>query len=362
MRSSFASMRDIVTKIKGFSLNSSGLFKPTAVAVDVGTATTRFGIDEKGIVLREPTFVGKNTRTGDLLFYGAEAKDIFGKSPEYINVIKPFENSIISDFDATVALLDSLLKKSVYPYYRSVLVKKGLAAYAAVPTSSTEVEQRALQEALIKAGFQHAFLVERPLAAAFGADLSIFSNQPVFVIDLGAGSVEIAIITMGGIVCSKVLKLGGDHMDKLIYNYLHLKYGLIIGEPTAEALKNALFSLGDSKEIMPVRGKSLENGLPKSVRVTATDIREALATCINQITDGIKELIETIPPEIIDGLIKSGVMLTGSMAHIPGIDRYITNEIKLPVMRAKKPEDATINGLMRLLHEPSNLNRIIISR
>lgn len=357
-------MKDIVSKLKSIKIGSSsilsGLFKPTAVAVDIGTSTTRFGIEGKGIVLREPTFIGKNTRTGQVLFFGAEAKDIYGKAPEYIQIIKPFEHSIISDFDASVLLISELLKKSVYPYYRSMLIKKGLAAYSTVPTSSTEVEQRALQEALIKAGFQHAFLIDRPIAAAYGADVHIFSNQPVFIIDFGAGSVEMAVIIMGGIVCAKVLKLGGDHMDKLIYNYLHLKYGLIIGEQTAETLKNKLFSLADAKEVFPVRGKSLENGLPKSVRVTSSDIREALAVCTNQIVDGIKELIETIPPEIIDGLVKSGVILTGNMAHVPGIDRYITNEIKLPVIVAKKPEDATIQGIMKFIQEPDNLSRVII--
>jgi len=353
-------MKNIVSKLSQINFNVGTFFKPTAVAVDMGTSMTRFGIEEKGIVLREPTFVGNNSRTGQMMFFGNDAKDIFGKSPDYIKIIKPFENSIISDFDATVALISDLLKKSVYPYYRSSFIKKGLAAYAVVPTNSTEVEQRALQEALIKAGFQHAYLVERPIAAAYGADVQVFSNQPTFIMDFGAGSVELAVITMGGIVCSKVLKLGGDYMDKLIYNYLHLKYGLIVGELTAENLKIKLFSLTDSKEVFPVRGKSLENGLPKSVRVTASDIREALATTVNQIIDGIKELIETIPPEIVDGLIKSGLILTGHMALTPGLDKYISNEIKLPVIRARKPEDATVQGLMKLIEDPESLKRVII--
>ncbi|KXK10530.1 MAG: Rod shape-determining protein MreB [Microgenomates bacterium OLB23] len=353
-------MKSIVTKLKQLNLTTGLFLKPTAVAVDIGTAMTRFGLDEKGIVLREPTFVGKNTRTGQILFFGNEAKDIYGKSPEYVSIIKPFENSIISDFDATVALISELLKKSIYPYYRSHLIKKGLAAYATVPTNSTEVEQRALQEALIKAGFQHAYLLEKPIASAYGADVPIFFYQPAFVMDFGAGTVELAVITMGGIVASKVLKLGGDYMDKLIYNYLHLKYGLVVGEQTAENLKNKLFALTDSKEVFPVRGKSLENGLPKSVRVTASDIREALAVCVNQIVDGIKELIETIPPEIIDGLIKSGIVLTGKMAHTPGLDKYISNEVKLPVIKARKPEDATILGIMKLVSEPESLKRVII--
>jgi rod shape-determining protein MreB and related proteins len=333
----------------------------TKVGLDIGTAFTRIAIHEKGIVLREPTFVGHNVRTGQALFLGEEAKQIYGKAPEFIKIIKPFENSIISDFDATVSLVQAFLKKAVYPYYHASFIRKGLAAYAPVPTSSTEVEQKALQEALIKAGFQEAYLVDKPVVTAIGAGYDVFSNKPVFVIDLGAGSVEMAIIIMGGIVSSRVLKIGGDHMDKLIYNYLHLKYGLIVGEQTAELLKNDLYALNDSKEVKAVRGKSLENGLPKSVRVSAADIREALSVPLNRIIDGIKELIESAPPEIIDGMIRSGAVLTGSLAKVPDIDQFIMREVKMPVVVAKDPEDATIRGIASLFNDPEHMKRVIIN-
>lgn len=332
-------------------LKMPSMSSATKVGIDIGTSMTRIAIDEKGIVLREPTFVGHNVRTGQALFLGDEAKQIYGKAPEFIKVIKPIEHSIISDFDATVALVQEFLKKSVYPYYHASFVRKGLSAYTAVPTSSTEVEQKALHEALIKAGFNSAHLIERPLAAAIGAQLDVFTNKPTFVIDMGAGSVEIAIIIMGGIVSSRVLKTGGDHMDKLIYNYLHLKYGLIIGEQTAETLKNELYSLNDKKGVKAIRGKSLENGLPKSVRVTSADIREALAVPLNHIIDAIKELIETSPPEIIDGMIKSGAVLTGHLAKVPNLDQFIMNEVKMPVSTAKNPEDATIQGIYTLFRK-----------
>jgi rod shape-determining protein MreB len=331
------------------------------VAIDIGTATTRIAIEEKGIVLREPTCVGHNVRTGQALFLGDEAKQIYGKAPEFIKVIKPFEHSIISDFDATVSLVQAFLKKAVYPYYHASFIRKGLAAYAPVPTSSTEVEQKALQEALIKAGFQQACLVEKPVVTAIGAGYDVFTNKPVFVIDIGAGSVEIALIIMGGIVNSRVLKIGGDHMDKLIYNYLHLKYGLIIGEQTSEQLKNELYSLVDSKAVKAVRGKSLENGLPKSARVTSSDIREALSVPLNRIIDGIKELIESSPPEIIDGMIRSGAVLTGTIAQVPGIEQFIMKEVKMPVTVAKNPEDATVRGIYSLFSDPEHLKRVVIN-
>ena len=351
-------MIPIVAKIKH---QAQSLLQRTRIGVDVGTSMTRIAINNKGIVLREPTFAGQNSRTGEYIFYGTEAKDIYGKAPGFIQVIKPFNHSIISDFDATVYLMQQFLKKAVYPYYQSSFIKRGLEGYSVVPTNATEVEQKALQEALIKAGFHAVSLIEKPIAAAYGAGHNIFTNKPVFVVDFGAGIVEAAIMTMGGIVSSKVMKLGGDHMDKLIYNYLHLKYGLIIGEQTAEHLKVSLFNLAGKKDVLPVRGKSLENGLPKSVRVTSDDVQEALAVAMNQIIDGIKELIETVPPEIIDGLIKSGVVFTGEFAKTPGIDRFISNEIKIPVTIAANPEDATIHGLQKLIKEDDRLRRVVIA-
>lgn len=332
----------------------------TRVALDIGTSATRIGIDQKGIVLREATYVGHNQRTGEALFLGEEAKNIFGKAPEYIKIIKPFENSIISDFDASVSLIHALLKKSVFPYTHTSLIRRALIGYAPVPTSSTEVEQKALQEALIKAGFHKAYLVDRPVVTAIGAGYDVFSSKPVFIVDMGAGSVEMAIILMGGIVHSRVLKIGGDHMDKLIYNYLHLKYGLIIGDLTAEQLKIELYALDDAKAFKAIRGKSLENGLPKSVRVTTADIREALSVPLNRIIDSMKELIETAPPEIIDGLIRSGAVLTGGLAQVPGIDQHIMKEVKMPVVVAKEPLDATVRGIMTLFDQEDRLKRVVL--
>lgn len=331
------------------------------IALDLGTSNTRIGIYEKGVVLREPTYIGLNTKTNEYLFYGQEAKEISGKAPNFINVIKPIQNSIISDFDASVLLVKYFLEKSVYPFYfKKSFLKSKLTAYTVIPTSSTEVEQKAVQESLIKAGLSEVFLIEKPIAAALGAKLSPFSNQPIFIVDTGGGLIEIAVIIMGGIVACKTLKNAGEHMDKLIYNYINLKYGVIIGEQTAENLKINLFNLVENERIVAIRGKSLENSLPKSIRVKSSDIKEALANNINQIIDAVAELIESIPPEIIDGIIKNGITLTGNLAQIAGIDKFITNDLKIPVFIPENPQDAVVTGILKLIGNREQLQKVLI--
>ena len=333
------------------------------IAVDLGTSLTRIAIPEKGIVLREPTYIGINTKTSEYIFFGQEAKEIYGKAPQFVDIIKPVEHSIISDFDSGAALMLRYFRASVYPYFfKSKLLKTKLTAYAAISSSATEVEQRATEELLNKAGAQTVFLIEKTVAASLGAGLSVFANKPVFIIDMGAGLIEMAIIIMGGIVVTKSMKLGGDHMDRLIANYLHLKYGIITGVSTCEKLKNTTYSLASDKSVMTVRGKSLENGLPKSVRVNSQDLKEALASNLNQIIDGIKELLEMVPPETIDGIIKDGIVLTGQLASIGGIDKFIMQDVKIPVAVAENPQDATIQGILKLISNKEKAKKIMIKQ
>lgn len=348
---------DILSKIKGAV---SSFFGSLEVGLDLGTSNTRMAIKDKGVVLRQPTYLAINKKTKQFLFFGSEAKKIYGKTPGFIEVQRPIENGTISDFDATVAFLTHFTKKSVHPFFLNKKLHSKLIAYTTVPASSTEVEQRAIQESFLKADFDKSFILEKPLATAVGAKLNIFSNQPVFIVDMGGGLVEMAVIVMGGIVAHKTTKMAGDYMDKSIYNYLHLKYGLIIGEQTAENLKLNLFTLKDENKVLTIRGKSLENGLPKSVRVKSTDIREALATNLNHLIDMIKELMETIPPEIIAGVVKNGLVLSGGLANIAGIDKFIINDIKIPVRKADQPDDVTINGVLRLIENKQWLDRVLI--
>lgn len=331
------------------------------VAIDLGTSNTRIAINGKGIVLREPTFVGFDTKNNNYLFFGSEAKEIQGKAPDYIKIIKPIENGIIADFDANVALMLYFLKKAVYPFNSNKrFFKQKLIGYTTVPSSSTEVEQKALKESLLKSGFGEVYLIEKPLATAVGSNYPIFSHKPVFIVDLGGGIIEIAIITLGGIVIQKINKLAGEYLDKLIYNYLHLKYGVIMGEHTAENLKIHLFNFIDEDKILTVRGKSLENRLPKSIRAKSNDIKEALIGHFNQIVDMIKEVLEATPPEIIDEIIKYGVVLTGGLANIKGIDRFFIRELKIPVIIQELPQESTIKGLLKLMNDKEKLKRILI--
>lgn len=346
---------------KAFEKNANALLTANSIAVDFGTSMTRIAIHGKGVVLREPTFIGLNTRTNEYIFFGNEAEEIYGKAPTFISIIHPVEYAIISDFDSSVKLLSRFFEKAVHPFFfRNKLFKSKFAAYTTVPSSATEVEQRAIEEALIKAGAGSVHILEKSIATGYGADLPVFSNDPAFIIDLGAGLVEMAIVTTGGIIASKSLRLGGLAMDTVVKNYIHLKYGMIIGETTAQKLKNTLMSFDDDKKVLTVRGKSLENGLPRSVRVATVDIREALIASFNTIVDGIKDMLETVAPEVVDGIVKNGITLAGGLANVPGIDKYIMQDVKIPVNIPDSPQDATIHGVLKLLGNKERLERVII--
>lgn len=326
---------------------------------DLGTANTRIAVKEKGIVLREPTYLGYNTRTKDYIFFGSEAKTIVGKTPDFIKIIRPVVNGILSDFDAEVALTAKFIEKAVSPYYaQNRFIKPTLTALASIPPIATEIEQKAVEEALNKAGCSTVYLIENPLATAAGCGFGIFSHHPYFIIDLGAGLIELSIISGGGIVAHKSLKNGGEHMNKLIGNYMYLKHGVILGERTSEELKVELLNFGSEDKTMTVRGKSLETGLPKSVRIKSSDIKEALLSNFNQIIDAAKELIELSPPEIADEVFNNGITITGHLAGIQGIDSFFSEELKVEVYLAEHYADATIYGLMYLDRQPDNLYKL----
>lgn len=338
-------------------------FHPLVISVDVGTSNTRIGIVQKGTVLNEPTYVGYNANTHEYLFFGSEAKQILGKTPEFVKISRPVVNGVISDFDAEVALIKTFLDKAVNPYLSSHrIVKPNLIAITAAPYIATEIEEKALSEMLAKIGFSASYLIEKPLATAFGAGIDIFSHKPHLVADLGGGLIELSIITGGGIVVEKTLKNAGDNMNQLIAHYCYLKYGIVLGEATCEELKMNLLTFNDEKETMIVRGKSLENGLPKSVRISSGDIKEALLNNFIQIIDAMKELIEISPPEIVDDIYTTGIYLTGGLAKIKGIDTYISSELKIETALIAKPSDCTINGLTKIGAEEKYMNTLIHSK
>ncbi|MDO8611076.1 MAG: rod shape-determining protein [bacterium] len=332
----------------------------TEIFFDLGTSKTKIGIKDKGVVLNEPTYLGYNTKNKEYIFFGKEAKSIVGKTPDFLKIIRPVVSGVISDFDAEVALLQKFLQQSVDLYFSNSFIKPAIQAIAIVPPIATEIEQKAVEEALLKIGVSSVLLIEKPLATTAGCGLSVFSHNPNLIIDMGGGIIEISIVSSGGIIAQKTLKTAGDHMNKLIYNYTYLKYGIILGEATCETLKIELLNFSNEEKISAIRGKSLENGLPKSVRIKTEDVKEALLTTFNQITDSVKELIESSPPEILDELLGKGVILTGGLSQIKGIDRFFANEIKIDAYCVENPQNTTINGLIKLSQNFDQLSKLAV--
>lgn len=319
------------------------------VYFDLGTSYTRIAIKDKGIVLREPTFIGLNIKDKEYVFFGQEARAIMGKVPQFIKIEKPIVNGIISDFDAESVLLQNYLQKSIAPYISNyIFLKPGFEAGVAVPVSATEIEQKAVEEIMYKIGASKVLLFEKAIATATGCGLNVFIHKPVFIIDMGGGLIEISVISGGGIVTQKTLKNAGDHMNKLIYNYIYLKHGIILGDATCENVKIKLLNFVGREDALTVRGKSLETGLPKSVRVKSSDIKEALLSNINQVVDAIKEVVELSPPEVVDELYERGITLTGGLANTDGIDTFFSEELNIRVHIAENKDTSTISGLLKI--------------
>ncbi|PIY72573.1 hypothetical protein COY87_00220 [Candidatus Roizmanbacteria bacterium CG_4_10_14_0_8_um_filter_33_9] len=324
-------------------------FNSIRLYIDLGTSNLRVAIKDKGIVLKEPTYLAYNTQTKEYIFFGNEAKDILGKTPDFLKTIRPMNNGIVSDFDAEVAISKESIEKATEPYLKPFLfLKPPLTAITACPLTATEIEQKAVEEVILKTGCSTVHLIEKPLATASGCGLNIFTHKPVLIIDMGGGIIEISIISGGGIVGNKTLRNAGEYMDKVIANYVYLKHGVQLGETTSEKLKTDVFKFSGEDKLMLVRGKSLENGLPKSIKINSAELKEALINSFSQIVDATKELIELSPPEIVDSIFESGITLTGELASVSGIEDFFQAELKISVSRAKDFKNATINGLMNL--------------
>lgn len=348
----------MINFIENFSKIKLPFLNEEIVCFDFGTSITRIALKDKGIVLRDSSCIGYNTKIKDFIFFGKEAEIIIGKVPPYIKIIKPIVNGVISDFDAQVSLIKNYFKNSVEIFYRKFLIKPPFSAIAVIPNIATEIEQKAVEEVLLKIGINQIYLIDKPIANALGIGVDVFSHQPTLIVDLGAGLIEIAIISGGGIVNCKTLKSAGDNMNKIIYNYLYLKYGVILGELTLEKIKIELLNFQDDNKSITIKGKSLETGLPKTVKIKTTDIKEALISNFNQIIDAIKEIIENAPPEIIDELLTKGVILTGGLSKIKGIEKFFSEELKIPVYSFEFHGDTTIYGLLKLTKNNDSLNKL----
>jgi rod shape-determining protein MreB len=337
-------------------------FTQLQVSFDLGTHTTKIGLKGKGVVLREPTCAALRIQpTKEYLFFGSDAKQILGKTPEFLQIIKPIVNGIVSDFDTEVALLRFYIDKAITPYTQSMFIKPPIHAITAVPTIATEIEQKAVEEALLKAGCSFVSMIKKPLATASGAGFNVFFHKPHLVVDIGAGMTEISVISGGGIVNYKALKQAGDYMDRVIANYIHLKHGVVLGEATCEKLKISCLNFSGAEVTELARGKSLENGLPKSVKIRSSELREALTPTYTLIIDTIKELIEMSPPEVVNDIYQEGILLTGKAALIPGFATFIGDELKIEVVVPEHAAEATIYGLLKIADAPTHLKSVRIN-
>jgi rod shape-determining protein MreB len=338
-----------------------GLFSHD-VAIDLGTANTLVWVGGKGIVIREPSCVARQKKSKEILAIGLSAKKMLGRTPASIESIRPLKDGVIADFDATAAMLSHYIKKvhesgSIIPKIPRPRITIG------IPSGVTEVERRAVADACVSAGAREAHLIEEPMAAAIGANLPIEDPAGIFIVDIGGGTAEIAVISLGGVVLGRSIRVAGDEMDEAIIGYVRLKYSLLLGQPTAETVKISIGSLANDKEkFAVVRGRDLETGLPKSVKLASSEIREALTPTIQEIVTSISDTLEETPPELISDVMEKGIVLAGGGSLIPGIDKLISEETKMPVWIADDPLTCVVRGCGKLLEDGRLLAKIRVSR
>ncbi|MDP8265464.1 MAG: rod shape-determining protein [Candidatus Aceula meridiana] len=333
-----------------------GLFS-NDMGIDLGTATTLVYIKGQGIVLCEPSVVALHKETGHVLAVGEEAKRMLGRTPGNIVAIRPMKDGVISDFEITEAMLRYFIKKV---HSRRVLVRPAMVV--AIPSGITEVEKRAVRDSAEKAGARSVDLIEEPKAAAVGAGLPVEDPAGNMIVDIGGGTTEFAVISLGGIVYSQSIRIAGDEMDEAIIDYLGKTYNLMIGERTAEEIKiriGSAYSL-DEELNMDVRGRDLISGLPKTIAVTSVEVREALQGPVRAIVDGSKSTLEHTPPELAADLIDRGIVMAGGGAMLRGLDKLIAEETGLPVHIADDPLTAVVLGTGQTLDMPARLRRGLV--
>jgi len=329
------------------------------IGIDLGTANTLVYLRGKGIVISEPSVVAINKKTKTVLAVGLEARQMIGRTPASVVASKPLRDGVISDFDSTQAMIHYFIEK-VHRYSSKPFVIPRPRVIIGVPSSVTDVERQAVIDAAKTAGARQVFIVEEAMAAAIGSGLPVEEPAGSMIIDIGGGTTDIAVISLGDIVVDKTLQIAGDEMDHDIINYVRQKYNLLIGERTAEDVKIAIgsaYPLEEEKTVM-IQGRDLISGLPKAIEFSSVEVREAIMNTINRLTDAIKDAIEETPPELLSDLLTSGVYLAGGGALIRGIDKLWTKELKLPVRISEDPIAAVARGTAAMLDHIELLQRI----
>ncbi|TXL65817.1 rod shape-determining protein [Cerasibacillus terrae] len=332
------------------------MFSNAEIGIDLGTANVLIYAKSKGVVLNEPAVVAIDIYTKDVIAVGTEAKDMVGKTPKNIIPIRPLKDGVIADFDITAQMLKAFLKKISKKV--GVSLRKPTVVVC-TPTGSTEVEKRAIHNAIASSGVKSVHIIEEPVAAAIGADLPVEEPIANVVVDIGGGTCEVGIISFGGVVSSTSVRVGGDRIDEEVTQFIRKKYNVLIGERTAERVKMEIGYAHPNHEeaTMDVRGRDLVTGLPKTITITSTEIYSALKESLEQILDAIKSTLEDCPPELSGDIVDRGIVLTGGGALLHGMQEWLSNELLVPVNLAPNPLEAVAIGTGRAVGMISKLQK-----
>lgn len=332
--------------------------KSKDIGIDLGTANTLVTLKGKGVILKEPSVVAIDRRSGNILATGYEAKEMLGRTPETIKAIRPLKDGVIADFTATQLMLKNIVSKVCQRYNAG-----RPRVVVGVPSGITEVEERAVEESVLRAGAKEVYLIEEPMAAAIGANLDVAEPTGNIIVDIGGGTTEVAVISLGGVVISNSLRTAGDELDEDIVNYIKREMGLAIGETTAEEIK---IEIGCALPLMTeasmeVRGRDLGNGLPRNVIVTSTQIEEAMHDSINEIVEVVKATLEKTPPELASDIVEKGIVLAGGGALIRNLDKLLSQKTEMPVYIAEDPLECVVKGTGKTLEDLERLKTVLIN-
>ena len=331
-------------------------FKSRDIGIDLGTANILVTVKGKGIILREPTVISIDNKNGQVIATGVEAKEMLGRTPKEIKAIRPLKDGVIADFTATKLLLKNIMDR-VCKKYNSIKPR----VVVGVPSGITEVEERAVEETIIHAGAREVFLIEEPMAAAIGAGIEIEEPSGNIIVDIGGGTTEVAVISLGGIVVSNSLRIAGDELDEDIINYIKREMNLAIGETTAEQLKIELGCAMPlmSQMSMEIKGRDLATGLPRAETITSDQIEIAIKDSISQIVELIKATLEKTPPELASDIMEKGIVLTGGGALIKNLDKLVSLETGMPVYVADEPLESVVKGTEKTLQHIESLRTVL---
>ena len=329
------------------------------IAIDLGTANSEVYVRGRGIVIQEPSVVAVNQKTGQILAIGEEAKKMVGRTPAHIVATRPLRSGVISDFEVTEQMLRYFIEKA---QRKKFFINPRPRVIVGIPCGVTEVEKKAVCDATKNAGAREVFLIEEPMAAAIGARLPVQEAGGNFVVDIGGGTTEVAVISLGGIVISKSLRVAGDKLNEDIIHFAQDEYKLLIGERTAEAIKigiGSAYPLKEKRE-MPMRGRNLVTGLPEEILVSDDDIRKAMEKSIKQIVTEIKTAVEETPPELLADVMASGIQMAGGGALLRGLDILIQKETKIPTKIIEDPMTVTVRGAGMVLESLDQLHEVLV--